>query len=308
VSALADILLGHPSMKGVTASADRLEAVLVRGHADAAAAWPDVSVAAEDFTSWIAARLAPREGWAASADVEDALSKLRMADLYLACACASGDARALAQFETHCMPEVARALKNAAPENVDETKQVLRRRFFVSEDGDPPAIAEYLGRGDLKGWVRAAAARASWRVARKPKGQTDVESAVFRAVAAAGDDLELDYLKRRYQAEFAAALKDAFRALPVRDRNVIRLYYGKGLSIDAIGAMHDVHRATVARWVNRIAGELVEATRKQMMERLGANRGEVSSLVRMLESRIDMALRAVVASGELSKKEDDGES
>jgi RNA polymerase sigma-70 factor (ECF subfamily) len=153
--------------------------------------------------------------------------------------------------------------------------------------------------------VRASAVRASYRVARKPKGQTDVESQVFRAVAAAGDDLELDYMKRRYQREFADALAEAFRGLPVQDRNVSRLYYGKELSIDAIGALYDVHRSTVARWLNRITAELATATRKQMMKKLGADRGEVSSLVRMLESRIDMAIRAVVASGELSKVEDD---
>lgn len=118
----------------------------------------------------------------------------------------------------------------------------------------------------------------------------------MRAIAATGDDLELDYLKKRYIVEFEQALRDALHELPVRDRNVSRYYYGKGLSLDAIGGLYRVHRSTIARWLNRIAESIVEMTRKKMMERLGANRAEVSSLVRMLESRIDVALRAVLES------------
>jgi Mg2+ and Co2+ transporter CorA len=60
-----------------------------------------------------------------------------------------------------------------------------------------------------------------------------------------------------------------------------------------------VNRSTIARWLNRITASLIETTRKKMMERLGANRAEVSSLVRMLESRIDMSMRAVVGSIEI---------
>lgn len=258
------------------------------------AAWPDLVVSADEFATYVAARVGDAD-----------LAKLHFADLYLTCACVRGDQRAIGLFDARYIPEVAKAMKSATPATIDETKQILRQRFFVSEDGSPPKIGEYTGRGELKAWVRAAAVRAGWRADRKPKGQTEVESHVFHAVAAAGDDLELDYLKRRYLGEFEQALRDAFKALPVRDRNISRYYYGKGLSIDAIGALYDVHRSTVARWLNKITSELVETTRKRMMDRLSANKDEVASLVRMLESRIDMTLRVVVGSVELSKSEDE---
>jgi RNA polymerase sigma-70 factor (ECF subfamily) len=264
-----------------------VEKALAPAYAAARAAWPELKVAEVELATYIAERI----------DAEADLSKLHFDDLYIACACARGDDRAITLFDQRYMGEVERVLKNTAPSVIDEAKQVLRRRFFVPENpGEPRKIGEYTGRGELKAWVRAAGVRAAWRVERKPKGQTDVESQVFQAVAAAGDDLELDYLKRRYLKEFDAALRDAFAELPVRDRNVSRYYYGKGLSIDAIGALYRVHRSTVARWLNTITQALVEATRKRMMERLNANRAEVLSLVKMLESRIDMTLRAVVAS------------
>jgi len=252
----------------------------------ARASWPEVTVIpSADFIAYVTQRLGPEE-----------VASARAADLYLACACSRGDARAMALFDARYMCEVERALASArfSAVSIDETKQVLRQRFLVSANDKPPRITEYSGRGDLKAWVRAAAVRAAIRVERRPKGETDVESHVFRGVAAAGDDLELDYLKRRYVVEFGEALRDAFLGLPARDRNICRYYYAEGLGIDAIGVLYRVHRSTAARWLNQITTALVEATRKRMMEKLGADRAEVASLVKMLESRIDVALRHVV--------------
>jgi RNA polymerase sigma-70 factor (ECF subfamily) len=303
---LADLLLErHGSLPGADVSREALEKELEALHEKGRSAWPEVTVTARELVGYLADRVAPRDddGLPTSptaSDLHAALGKVRIVDLYLACACARGDARAMALFDARYLSEVDRALHSSKlSEAIDETKQVLRRRFFISENGEAPRIANYSGRGDLKAWVRAAAVRAALRVKRRPKGQTEVESHVIRAVAAAGDDLELDYLKRRYLVDFEAALRDAFLALDVRDRNVMRYYYGKGLGIDAIGSLHRVNRSTVARWLNRITASLIETTRKKMMERLGANRAEVSSLVRMLESKIDMSMRAVVGSIEI---------
>ncbi len=191
---------------------------LAEAHAAACAAWPRVVVPQATFSAWIEARLGD----------DEPLEALRTADLYLACACAAGDpARHRSPSSSTLLSEVDRALhKLSIPATaIDDTKQVLRRRFFVAENGKEPRIVDYAGRGNLKSWVRAAAVRAALRVVRRPKGQVDVESAVMRAVPAQGDDLELDYLKRRYQSEFEEALRESFAALPTRDRNVVRYYY-----------------------------------------------------------------------------------
>lgn len=259
---------------------------LAEAHAAACAAWPRVVVPQATFSAWIEARLGD----------DEPLEALRTADLYLACACAAGDPHAIALFEQHMLSEVDRALhKLSIPATaIDDTKQVLRRRFFVAENGKEPRIVDYAGRGNLKSWVRAAAVRAALRVVRRPKGQVDVESAVMRAVPAQGDDLELDYLKRRYQSEFEEALRESFAALPTRDRNVVRYYFGEGLTIDALGVLYGVHRATAARWVKRTTDALLTKARAVLTARLGAKKSEISSIVRLLESQLDVAVRAVL--------------
>ena len=249
-------------------------------------AWPSVEVSRDVFARWLSERLKPGQP----------LSALKTSDLYLACACASSDERALRYFDEQMLAAAESALGRLAMSRttIDETKQVLRRRFFVGEDGTPPRITEYSGRGDLRSWVRSAAVRAALRVVRRPKGQVDVDSSVMRAVAAPVEDLELEYLKRRYTSEFEEALRAAFAALPTRDRNVLRYYYAQHLSIDAIGTLYRVHRATAARWVRQSVDTLVDETRLMMTTRLGASRTEVSSIVRMIQSRLDTALQAVL--------------
>ena len=259
---------------------------IAAAHAAARASWPTVEVPLEHFAQWIEARL--EEG--------EPLEALRTSDLYLACACASNEPHALAVFEQKMLADVDRALHRLSMSStaIDETKQVLRRRFFISLDGAPPRIADYAGRGDLRSWVRAAAVRAALRVVRRPKGEVDVESSVMRAVPAQADDLELDYFKRRYRAAFEESLREVFAALPARDRNMVRYYFAEGLSIDALGVLYGIHRATAARQVKRVTNALMNGARKALTTRLHADQSEISSIVRMIQSQLDVTLRVVL--------------
>lgn len=255
-------------------------------YAAARAVWPRIDLPLAQFIPWIESRLHDDEG----------LEVLRTSDLYLACACASNEPHALELFEQNMLAVVDSALGKLSMSRtaIDETKQVLRRRFFVSVDGAPPRIANYAGRGDLRSWVRAAAVRAALRVVRRPKGEIDVESSVMRAVPAQSDDLELDYLKRRYAGEFEESLREVFATLPARDRNIVRYYFVEGLSIDAIGVLHGIHRATAARWVKRVTNALMNGARTALTARLHADRSEISSIVRLIQSQLDDTLRAVL--------------
>jgi RNA polymerase sigma-70 factor (ECF subfamily) len=76
---------------------------------------------------------------------------LHAGDLYLACACAAGDPRALAHFErlylTQLGAYVARIDRSA--DFLDELAQILRARLLLGSLDKPAPILGYSGRGPL---------------------------------------------------------------------------------------------------------------------------------------------------------------
>ena len=63
-----------------------------------------------------------------------------------------------------------------------------------------------------------------------------------------------------------------------------------GLTIDEIGALSRVHRATAARWLATIRDGLVERTRELLGEALGVDSVEAASIVRMVQSQLDVSV------------------
>lgn len=253
--------------------------------------WPFVEVAPDVLGRWIGARRDLGRGGPAS--------PLRYADLYLACACAAHDPQALRYFEEAMLAPAEPALRRLgmSEDTIQETKQVLRRHFFVGDEGVPPRIGDYSGCGELRSWVRVAAVRAALRVVRQPKAHAELDVDVLRGVSSPLDDPELDYLKRTYAGIFERALREVYAELPPRHRNVLRYHYGERLSVDAIGALYGTHRATAARWVRLAIDVLVEGTRRTVMERAGVSESEESSilrLMRMIRSQLEPVLTAVI--------------
>lgn len=266
----------HPGV--ADAHAPVVEAQLQAVYAMARNAWPAIDLAPDVYLRHVAER---------SDGVPDGAAA---ADLYLACACARGDAVALEAFSSRYLGSLAPTLSrfDPSPAFADEVSQALRETLLVRRGNAPPRIAEFRGRGTLAAWVRIAATRAALRMRRRERA----------VLASAGDepmapDLPADvaYLKRRYRPEFEAALRAALAALSDRSRTLLRLHHIERLSIDKLGAHYGVHRATAARWVASARGELLEATRRRASERLGLGRTEMVSLMRVVASQLDVSLQ-----------------
>ena len=111
----------------------------------------------------------------AEPDVEAALASLHAEDLYLACACARGDAVALAMLEEELLgPAIAYARRAHGRTDgvVDEAGQRLRMRLLVREPEREPQIASYPGRSPLGAWLRLAAVREARGLLRRPTRET----------------------------------------------------------------------------------------------------------------------------------------
>lgn len=262
-----------------------LESVLLDIFTAAQAAWPEFLVGPEAFLPYFADRVS-REG-------PDALQKLRAGDLYAACACAKGDARALAALERRYFPEIDAALgkMNLGSARVEDVKQGLRRQMFVGEGGVPPRITEYTGRGDLRGWLRVTAVRAALKVIRKEKREVLVEDEQLFAASASAADPELLYVKEVYRAEFKVAFQEALESLEDREKNLLRQHVVDTLSIDEIGALYQVHRATAARWLGKAKETLLARTRQRFMARAKISGEECDSIMRLVHSQLDMTIR-----------------
>ena len=63
--------------------------------------------------------------------------------------------------------------------------------------------------------------------------------------------------------------------LDQRQRNVLQMNLVQGLSIDEVGRVYAVHRATAARWVSAAREQLVSQTRTRLAERLNLQSNEV---------------------------------
>jgi RNA polymerase sigma-70 factor (ECF subfamily) len=95
-------------------------------------------------------------------------------------------------------------------------------------------------------------------------------------------------MKRLYRAEFRAAFTEALEGLGARHKNMIRLAFVEGLSIDTLGAFHGVHRSTAARWIVDAERALFGAIRARFRERLGVDDEEYASILRLVKSRLDV--------------------
>jgi RNA polymerase sigma-70 factor (ECF subfamily) len=65
-----------------------------------------------------------------------------------------------------------------------------------------------------------------------------------------------------------------------------------GLNLDQIGAVHRVHRATVARWIAAARESLLERTRKGLEEKLQLQGSEFESLMGLVRSQLDLSIHS----------------
>jgi RNA polymerase sigma-70 factor (ECF subfamily) len=230
----------------------------------------------------------------------DALDKLRLGDLFLACACAAGDDRALATFDADYGRDIDLAIARSGNVNLgkDEFRQLLRNKLFVTRGDRPPKIADYAGRGDLRSWVRVTALRMIVDIVRQTAGgkEIPVEADMLGAVPAPQDDPELDYIQRVYKSEFKDALQEAFGVLSPRERNLLRHQVIHGLNIDQVGALYRVHRTTAFRWIEKARKALLRETRAALMKRLQVGSSEFLSIMRVVQGDLDVSVRRLLVS------------
>jgi RNA polymerase sigma-70 factor (ECF subfamily) len=187
---------------------------------------------------------------------------------------------------------VDRYLARMAPSAtlVDEVRQLVREKLFVGKDGASPKIVEYSGQGGLAGWVRVIAVRAAIDLTKQDAPVAEPASEQDEPMTG---DPEVDYVKQRYRQAFNEALRDAVAALPPPQRELLRIHFIEGRTLDELAAEAGVHRATIARRLvaarEAAAGEALRLLRA----RLDVAEAELASLARVMRSQLEMSLVAL---------------
>lgn len=252
-------------------------------------AYPSVEVDLAGFAKHLASKTLGEEPVAA-------LTSRHVEDLFLAYACASGIPSALAAFGVAYTQDVDVACaKVGGVLAADEVRQQLFHKLFVAQAPSIPRILEYSGQGTLRGWFRVVTGRLILDHLRASTREGyQVSEDVVLGVPSPGDDPEMEYLKTQYRHEFRDSFEAAVGSLQPEERNVLRSYYAKGMSIDDIAIMFGIHRATAARRVNRARDALMTETRRRLTRRLMLSGNELESVLRLIESNLHVSVERLM--------------
>ena len=264
---------------------ERVAAAAARISAAGRVAWPGVEVSDATITESLEARLRD--------DPQMHLEELKDADLYLAMALTRQDPAAVKAFEDKLVPQIDVALRRLrlAGGTADEVKQALRVELLA--DGK---IADFAGRGELAAWVRVSATRKALKIVRRADREETLDEILLDHWPSSTPDPAGKHLRSTYTAELKKAIRDAFSALEVRQRNILRQHILDELTIDDLARLYRVHRATCARWLADARADLGKLTRKKLLGSLKVGSSDLDSLLRFLDSDIELSISRILQS------------
>jgi RNA polymerase sigma-70 factor (ECF subfamily) len=199
-------------------------------------------------------------GRAVKGTPDDTLEALPV-DLLLAAAALAGDAQALAAIDEWVVSESRRAAQHlgAGASFADELAQQVRQRVLSPPT---PKLADYLGRGSLRKWLRASATRLGLNLVSaegRHRSEADDDEAALGELQTSAASPELALAKAELATHFKAALAAAFATLTPKERNLLRLYFLDGVSSPQLAQTYGTHRVTVTRWLASARERVVTA-------------------------------------------------
>jgi RNA polymerase sigma-70 factor (ECF subfamily) len=257
----------------------------------ARARWPGIELADDAFVPYLAARLPD------DAPAGDALRVLCVEDLWLACAVARGEPAALRAFEDHCLRDVEPAISHldGGSALASDVRDAVRERVLPASAGGQNKIADYRGRGDLRGWLRVVAVREALQLLRARRRETPIADGDHTLAARLDEAVPVTAMTDTERQAYREAFATALATLSPRERNLLRQQYLYGASVDELAALYSVHRATAARWVARIRELVLRRTRRQLGEVLRLSGDELDSVMGRLADHLDYSLRQTLS-------------
>ena len=204
---------------------------------------------------------------AAGEELQAFYSSLRLEELALAHACATGHEAAWEVFLTRFREKLYGAAHSIVRD--DAMARELADSLYADlygtrtrESGERVSkLASYTGRGSLEGWLRTVLAQEYVNRYRGGRRNVSLEEQEEEGLQLASplreDPVEPD-------ARLTPAIDQALASLAAEDRFILVSYYLDGRKLAQIAAMLGVHESTISRRVEKIAAGL----RKKIIEGL----------------------------------------
>jgi RNA polymerase sigma-70 factor, ECF subfamily len=256
-------------------------------------AWPRIALDAAAFAVW-----------AREAAVEHESLATRGEDLYLVAGCIAQDPQAILAFEKSFLAVITRRAGRVplTPDQADELRQQLRVTLLL---GPGAKVKTFKGQGPLRAWVQVCAVRLALTMVSNggsagsgggaaAGGATPADAALIDELVSRDASQELLSMKARYRDAFQGALENCFSTLPPRQKTLLRMHFLEGMSIDEMGQVFGVHRATAARWLVAIRKQVLEELSRQVQFDLRTSSSEFASLFRLVRSDVRLSLHRIL--------------
>jgi RNA polymerase sigma-70 factor, ECF subfamily len=215
---------------------------------------------------------------------------LHGADLFLAYGCAAGDPAAIKAFEAGPLQVAAAAIVRLLKEKPaqEEVLQRTRVRLLV---GAPPLVATYAGAGSLASWVRVSALRIAIDSRAAP---VISDSGGLEQVGAGDMPIDRRLGLEQFRTRLQSAMRTAIGDLRPEERALLRMHFFDGLTVDRLGVLLGVHRATAARRLVAIRRKVLDGTKRLLNIDFGSTSAELASLWRAFGDEIEVSLSSIV--------------
>lgn len=223
----------------------------------------------------------------------ETLHQVQLTDLLLLSACAAGQRGALEVLDARYLrPAAARVCRRHTHLDPHELVQAVRERLLVGEG--PQRLRSWRGRGPLSAWLRSVATRVALNALPRERAlsldEEEWRSAVEQLTSPSNPELAL--LEKGRQTELRAALGEALRRLPRREKTVLRLHVFQSLSSDQLARIFHVNAATVRRWIQGARATVLENVRSMLTHTAHWSSSQLDSALAGI-SRLDLGLSAL---------------
>ena len=204
----------------------------------------------------VAAKYVPETG--NESEVRVFLQSLRVEELALARACASGDNSAWEIFLTRYREKLYQAALRIARE--DSAARELADGLYAelygvsTREGERVSkLASFTGRGSLEGWLRTVLAQEFVNRYRRTKRLVSLDEEIEEGAQFAAREAEPS---SSGDSRLESCTDEALAALSSEVRLVLAAYYLDGRTLAEVARMLGVHESTVSRKVDKLAKSL----------------------------------------------------